>query len=187
MSEFSFGQMLESAKEAGGAGDWPPKGTYDVVITAATTKRSSSGKLSISLRGRVEGGPHDGAGTWSNQYLSPESPAALDIWFRTFESLGVPRNTWSAFGNDLDRAGASVCEMVKGAKCKQTVDFEQYQGQPQPRVKSISRRTGAPQVGPGLPGAAPVVAPPAPVAVPVLVPMPAQEPVHAVSVARPTF
>ena len=176
MTEFSFSQMLDAAKESGGAGDWPPAGaTYDIVITSATQKNSSSGKLGIVLRGRVEGGPHDGCGVWSNQYLSPDSPAALDIWFRTFEALGVERSWWSQFGKDVDRAAAMVCDKIKGAKCRMSVGTEVYEGEARPRVKSITRRTGT--------AAAPKPSTPSVPAVPTVMPDVTTVP----SIPRPTF
>lgn len=160
MSEFTFGQLVESAKEAGGTGDAPPPGDYTGTVVAANTGKSNGGKLKIGLKLRVDGGPHGGAGIWANQYLSPDSPTALDIFFRTFEALDVPRNWWAQFGSNVDQAGAAVVEAVKGKTVKFTVKDEPYMGESKMVVGRISRAAGNP-LAPGVPAAP--TAPAAPV------------------------
>lgn len=161
-NEFTFGALVESAKEAGGTGDAPPPGEYVGTVVTANTGRSNGGKLKVGIKLRVDGGPHDGAGIWANQYLSPDSPTALDIFFRTFEAMDVPRNWWAQFGSNVDQAGAAVVEAVKGKTVKFTVKDEPYQGQPKMVVGRISRAAGNP-LTPATPG---VPTPPVPAAAP---------------------
>ena len=171
MEDYTFGDLINSAKEAGGTSDAPPAGNYQGAVVSANTGKSNSGKLKIGLKLRVEGGAHDGAGIWSNQYLSPESPAAVDIFFRTFEALGIPRNWWAQFGSNLDAAGAAVVDFVKGAKCSFTVKQGSYNGNPQMEVSRISKPSGV-----AAPGAVQAPAAPAAVAAPAA-PVPPAPPV----------
>ncbi len=170
MGEFTFQQLIDGAKEAGGTSDAPPVGEYAGTVVSCNSGRSNGGKLKVGVKLRVDGGPHDGAGIWANQYLSPESPAAVDIFFRTFEALGVARNWWAQFGGNFDQAGAAIGEFVKGKTCKFTVKDEPYQGNPKMVVSRISKAPGASGILlPGVPSspatAAPAVTPPAPPAV----------------------
>ena len=154
MAEFTFGQMLDQAGQAAAESG----ATSDVVVAAGThvgtivftnSKRSSRGKLTVGAKFRVDSeGPSKGGGVWMNQYLSPESPAALDIWFRTFETLGVPRTHWASFGADLDAAGADVATRIKGVQAQITVEID---GQYGPRIKSV-RPVGQGAAAPGVPG-----------------------------------
>jgi hypothetical protein len=157
MAEFSFDQMLESAKEAGGTSDVElPNGEYLGVVVAANSKvASNSQKHQIGLKFRVEGGQYDGGGIWTNQTLSPESPAALDIWFRTFEALGIPRNWWAQYGSNFQMACAAAAEQIKGAHAKFTVKTgAPYKGVTKQEVGYIKAVPGA---ATGLPGAAGIV------------------------------
>lgn len=162
MSEFTFGQLIENAKAAGGTGDAPPPGEYVGTVVSANTGKSNAGKLKIGIKLRVDGGPHDGAGIWANQYLSPDSPTALDIFFRTFEALDVPRNWWAQFGSHVDQAGAAVVELIKGKTVKFTVKDEPYNGQSRMVVGRISRAAGVPQPGVPAQTAPPMAAAPVP-------------------------
>ena len=158
MAEFTFGQMLESAgtaaSESGSTSDVDvTAGTYVGTIVFTNSKRSSSGKLSVGAKFRVDTeGPCKGGGVWMNQYLSPESPKALNIWFETFEKLGIARAHWGSFGADLDAAGADVATRIKGVQAQITVEID---GQYGPKVKSIRAvpaggapaATGAPFAG----------------------------------------
>lgn len=143
MAEFTFGQMIDTAKDAGGGTDdvEVKPGDYEATLVSTNSKIGANGKLSIGLRFRVDSeGESKGGGVWANQYLSPESPAALDIWFRTFAALGVPREHWGQFGSDLASAGADVATRVKGARARISVEID---GQYGPKVKRIKPLGGS--------------------------------------------
>lgn len=162
MGEFTFGQMLDdagkAAAESGATSDVVVgPGTYVGTIVFTNSKRSGGNKLSVGAKFRIDTeGPAKGGGVWMNQYLSPESPAALDIWFRTFEVLGIPRTHWASFGADLDAAGADVATRIKGVTAQITVEEDGTYG---PKIKSV-KPAGGGAAAPGVPG------PPAPSTVP---------------------
>ena len=118
MAEYTFADLLQSAKEApqtSFAPDLDAPGTYTAEVTTATHKLTTNGKLQVGIRFKVQGGPKDGHAIWANQTLSPESPAALDIFFRTFEALGIPRDAWAKYGANVEQAGEAVANAITGA------------------------------------------------------------------------
>lgn len=126
MAEFSFGDLLAAAAEAPQTSFGPEldaAGRYRADVVAANSKISSKGKLQFGLKFKVVGGPKDGSSIWSNQTLSPESPAALDIFFRTFEALGIPRDGWAKYGSNLEAAGEAAANAVIGAPAEINVQM----------------------------------------------------------------
>jgi hypothetical protein len=199
--EFTFGALIESAKEAGGTADAPPPGEYVGVVVAGNSGKSNKGKLKMGYKLRVEGGAHDGSGIWGNQYLSPESPTAVDIFFRTFEAFGIPRNWWAQYGAEVDMAGAAAAEFIKGKRVKFTVKDEPYQGQSKMVVSRVSTYTGpapaaaapsVPQIpaqaaAPAAPAAPAFTPPAAPAAPPAPPAAPAAPPAPTVQAPKPPF
>lgn len=144
MAEYTFAQMLGDASDAPETSSTNrdivvPDGTYEGTIVVTNAKLNTKGKLVVGLKFRVDTeGPAKGGGVWANQYLSPESPVALNIFFETFEALGVPRSHWGQFGADLERAGADVATRVKGVKAQIKVEAD---GQYGPKVKYVNKLT----------------------------------------------
>lgn len=164
----SFQDMLDQARAAGATTDAPPPGQYMAVVVSAAAKRSKKDKVEIGFKLRVTEGAHKDAGIWGNQYLSPESPVALDIWFRTFDALGLPMEWWTQFGANMDQAAAAAAEHIKGVACQITVANEEYpkgSGSFSAKVKRVSKLV------PGQ-GAAPASSVPAAPAAPAAAPAP---------------
>lgn len=169
MAEFTFGQMLESAgtaaAESGSTADIDvTPGTYTATIVFTNSKRTGTGKLSVGAKFRIDTeGPCKGGGVWMNQYLSPDSPKALDIWFRTFETLGIPRAHWGSFGSDLDAAGADVATRIKGVTAQVIVEIDGTFGA---KVKAVRPAPVAGAATPAAPASAPWGGAPAATAAP---------------------
>ena len=126
MAEFSFGDLLAAAAEAPQTSFGPEldaPGRYRAEVAASNSKISSKGKLQFGIKFKVVGGPKDGHAIWSNQTLSPESPAALDIFFRTFEALGIPRDAWAKYGSNLEAAGEAAANAIIGAPAEINVQM----------------------------------------------------------------
>jgi hypothetical protein len=146
MAEFTFGNLIESAAEAGyGPDEILTPGTYEADVVLANAKRSSSGKAGWGVKFKVVGGPHDGAGVWNNFYLSPESPAALSIFFRDLASLGVT----SEFLNGLNPENDTDCEKIAeaisdaGRAVKIKVKTGEWNGEAKNEVDRISKSNRA--------------------------------------------
>ncbi|GAA2141740.1 hypothetical protein GCM10009760_26230 [Kitasatospora kazusensis] len=165
MSEHSFSDLLNAAGAAAGTTDeLLPGGEYDAEVIAANYKITDKGKLQIGIKYKVTSGPHAGVGTWANQTLSPESPTALDIFFRAFEALGLERSGWAQFGANLAGAGEAVAEKIKGANCRIKVAVETWQNEQRNRVERVTKAapTAPAAVPSGLPAPRIAAFPPPP-------------------------
>ena len=80
MSTLNWGDLIKEAGESGNY-DPLPDGDYDVVVVEATHKMTQSGKTMFSVKAQVEGGAHNKRLVWDNLVVSPDSPAALGIFF----------------------------------------------------------------------------------------------------------
>lgn len=171
MTEYTFGQMIETAKEAsdGTIDIEVPVGKYTATIVATSSGTNAGGKLYISAKFRIDDdGVAKNAGIWMRQYLSPENAVAVDIWFKTFEALGIPRASWAQFGADTGRAGADVATRIKGRRAQVTVKHEEYRGNTEAKVSGVRALSGsAPaQVAPAGEVRTTAVAAPAPAGAP---------------------
>lgn len=179
MAEFTFADLIQSAADApASAGSGPEldaAGKFRSEVVFGNHKMSSNGKLQVGLKFQVKGGPKDGSTIWANQTLSPESPAALDIFFRTFEALGISRDAWAKYGADMEAAGAAASAAVVGAVVDITVRMGKAQNGYAAKLEvkridaasaSIPTQT-APPVG-GNVGPGPAIPAPPPAAAPVV-------------------
>ncbi len=81
MSTLNWGDLIKEAGESGNY-DPLPDGDYDVLVVEATHKMTQSGKTMFSVKAQVEGGAHNKRLVWDNLVVSPDSPAALGIFFK---------------------------------------------------------------------------------------------------------
>jgi len=91
MSTLNWGDLIKEAGESGNY-DPLPDGDYDVLVVEATHKMTQSGKTMFSVKAQVEGGAHNKRLVWDNLVVSPDSPAALGIFFKKMHALGVPNS-----------------------------------------------------------------------------------------------
>lgn len=185
MSGFSFSDLQKVAKDAGFS--LVPDGEYEAGIHAAVSKQTSNGKDMLKLTWKIAQGPTKGT-VWSNMVISPESGAALSIFFRQMKALGLG-DEYFAGNPSLEQ----VAKALVGRRAKITVATQQWNGQDRNAVTGIAPSTGgsngAPMVGgngsagvPNIP-AAPAVSP-TPDSASAPTPAPAQVPAPSTQMAQ---
>lgn len=98
-----------------------PDGSYSTEIVDANVTATQAGKPMLNLTHRVTSGSMAGASVVQRQVLSPESPQALQIFFRSLKSLGVPEAAYKG-GKSLEEIAKSLI----GKKCAVTVKTDDY-------------------------------------------------------------
>lgn len=139
---FKFGDLINSAAEAGyGPDEILTPNTYEADVVLANFKRSSGGKFGLGVKFKVVGGPHDGAGVWNNLYLSPESPAAMSIFFRDLATLGVSSDFLAGLDPENDTDGERVADEIsnQGRAVKIKVKTGEWNGEAKNEVDRISK------------------------------------------------
>ena len=81
MSSLNWGDLVKDAGETGSY-EPLPDGDYDLVVQEAVAKTSQSGKTMFALKAQVQNGAHAKRLVWDNLVVTPESPAALGMFFR---------------------------------------------------------------------------------------------------------
>ena len=162
MSEIDWSALQKEAASAGVL----PDGSYDVIITEATSSPSSTGKPMIKVKFRVTAGPHKDKPIWNQFVVSPESPIALRIFFSHMAALGLD-SSFFASQPSMDVVAKNLVNRAATIE----LGTRQWQGQDRNEVKSISTSAAGGPVAPGVvtgppvPGASPMT-PPAPMATP---------------------
>lgn len=154
-------------KEHGEGSEPLPDSEYDFTISSTEAKKTQNGKDMFNCQCRVEGGPFNGRVVWHRFVVSPESSAAMEIFFRQMTALGLGKEFWLR-----GPSAEQVAEALKSRKFRGTTSIREYQGVESNEIKSIkparSAGAGAGAYPPPPPGAyppppAPVAAAPAPV------------------------
>ncbi len=144
METFSFGQAIsaanEAAKESGGAirDDivvTPGKYVAEIVYSAHKSVKNDT-VHGVNMKFKiVKALPHNKTpgnpasvegGVWGTQLLWTHSPAAMNVFFRTFASLGLAQEWWNQFGADQKRAMATAATQVKGKQVVILVKSDDY-------------------------------------------------------------
>lgn len=141
-----------------------PAGNYDLVVIEAGTGRSSGGKDAYEIKCEVESGPYKGRKVFNTFYVSPESPAAMQIFFRQMNAIGLPPDFWMSNPSD-----ETIIANLTNKRLIGTLNIEEYNGTKRNKVKNVSApRPGGPvQAGPAVPGLPVGVTPPRPSVSPV--------------------
>jgi hypothetical protein len=159
-----------------------PKDWYEVVVDSAERKTASTGSEMISVKLKVDAGPHAGRMLFTNFVLSPDSGFALSLFFRNMAALGITDEYFgqlSASGMDVQASLTSIAQVIVGRRARVEVGVRQWQGQDRNEVTNMqAASTGAggvpggsgpitgPQAsfagGPPVPPATPPVPPSAP-------------------------
>jgi hypothetical protein len=181
--------MYDEAGEA--SGPLTPS-DYDFVIQDANYKPTSTGKDMFVIKAVVESGPSKNKAVWHNFVVSPESPAAMEVFFRQMNVLGMGKDFWRR-----DPTNEQIVNGLKGRRFCGSVEVRPYNGVDRNDIKVIKPPKGAaggstPPPPPPPPAPAPVAAatpppppapaPPAPAPAPVAeapAPVPAPEPAPA--------
>jgi hypothetical protein len=119
--QLKWSEWLAASDEAGFS--TIPAGEYDLYVDQATAKQSSSGKDMISVRFKVETGPHEGASTFTNFVISPESPVALNFLIRKLAALGLDREYLSK-NPSLEK----IASDMEHRRCRGKVTVREFNG-----------------------------------------------------------
>lgn len=150
----TWDELLNDAGDAGKAFEPLPDGTYDFVITESKHVTSAKGKDGYNITAKVESGPYKNRNVFNTFYISPDSPAALGIFFRQMSSIGLDANFFKSSPTNEQIVSALVGKHFRG-----TVDTDEYQGKkrnqftgvekanPQVVAASASAASGAPDMG----------------------------------------
>ena len=90
MSTLNWGDLVKEAGDVGGF-DPLPDGDYDLTIVEAQAKATQTGKTMFAIKAQVQTGAHAKRLVWDNLVVSTDNPAALGIFFRKMNSLGLGR------------------------------------------------------------------------------------------------
>jgi hypothetical protein len=172
MSSLNWSDLV---KEAGETSSYEPlpDGDYALKVIEATAKVSQSGKTMFAITTEVQGGPHAKRRVWDNLVVSPDSAAALGIFFKKMEALGLPRSYF-----DQNPTNAQIEAAIRDRVFRGRVGSRVWQGAKKNEIKDYF-----PAV---VDGVAPA-ATPAPAAAPVYASAPAPAPAAPVSSADAPF
>lgn len=168
MSTLNWGDLIKEAGESGNY-DPLPDGDYDVVVVEATHKMTQSGKTMFSVKAQVEGGAHNKRLVWDNLVVSPDSPAALGIFFKKMHALGVPRDY---FLQQPAPTNAQIEQIISGKRFRAQVGSRTWNGAKKNEIKNYYPNTAQTSAA----SATAVAAAPAPAPSPAPAPAPAAAP-----------
>lgn len=157
-----------------------PAGPYDVFVEGAEATSTKTGKVMFKIRLKIYGGPYDGKTIFTNQTVSPESPAALGMFFRFMEAFGI--DVVTQFPGDPESTKHAIAAALVGRYANVTVAIKTDDYGTKNEVKSAKPYGGVAAAVPAAP-AAPV--PPAPPAAPVPPAAPPAPPAPAAAPAPP--
>ena len=110
-----------------------PDGTYDFVIEKAEHRTSQKGKDGYNITAIVETGPYKKRKVFETFWISPESNAAMGIFFRQMGNLGLGNAFWDQEPDDNDIVAALASKRFQG-----TVTTEEYQGKKNNRINGVN-------------------------------------------------
>lgn len=183
MSSLNWSDLV---KEAGETSSYEPlpDGDYALKVIEATAKVSQSGKTMFAITTEVQGGPHAKRRVWDNLVVSPDSAAALGIFFKKMEALGLPRSYF-----DQNPTNAQIEAAIRDRVFRGRVGSRVWQGNKKNEIKDYFPAV-VDGVAPAATAATPFAAPapaPAPAAAPVYASAPAPAPAAPVSSADAPF
>ena len=117
MSTLNWSDLIKEAGETG-TYDALPDGDYDLVVLEATAKVSQSGKTMFAVKAQVEGGAHNKRLVWDNLVVSPDSQAALGIFFKKMHALGLPKEY---FMQQPQPSNAQIEQIIVGRRFRAQV------------------------------------------------------------------
>ena len=139
MSTLNWSDLIKEAGETG-TYDALPDGDYDLVVLEATAKVSQSGKTMFAIKTQVEGGAHNKRLVWDNLVVSPDSQAALGIFFKKMHALGLPREY---FMQQPQPTNAQIEQALVGRKFRGQIGSRTYNGNKKNEIKNYYPAKGA--------------------------------------------
>lgn len=147
--------MLKDSESENKSFDPMPDGTYDFFIEAAEHRVSSTQKDGYNITAVVENGPYKNRKVFNTFYISPDSPAALGIFFRQMRDLGLDNSFWAS-----EPSHDQIVAALKGKRFAGTVNTEEYNGKKNNRIQGVAKARGAaPVADSGVPSISEVESP----------------------------
>lgn len=148
--------FADLAKEAEGAFEPVPVGTYECIVNSAQMKTASTGKLMYALTYKIQDGPHAGRIFYNNVTISPENPKAMRMFFKNMLAMGITQDFWAT-----NPQPGSVCGMLEGAPVIVTIAHREWAGEMQEDVKRLTKSANVRTTLPGSNGSIPNIPAPA--------------------------
>jgi hypothetical protein len=182
MSSLNWGDLVKDAGEVGGNYEPLPDGDYDLQIIEATAKVAQSGKTMFAVKAQVTAGAHAKRLVWDNLVVTPDSPAALGMFFRKMTALGLGREFFSS-----NPSNAQIEAALQNRTFRAQIGSRTWNGSKKNEIKMYYVATAPAATTAAAPAAAaPAPAPaPAPAAAPVAAPAPVAAEVPAAPPAPP--
>ena len=180
MSSLNWGDLVKDAGDIGGGNfEPPPDGDYDLIVIEATAKVAQSGKTMFAITAQVTGGAHAKRRVWDNLVVTPDSPAALGMFFRKMAALGLGREYFATAPSN-----AAIEAALQNRTFRAQIGSRTWNGSKKNEIKMYYTATAS--AAAPVAAAAPAPAPaPAPAAAPVAAAAPAPAPAPAASVPAP--
>ena len=125
-------------EEAGDSVSVLPVADYEFVITETKYKPTSTGKDMFTIKAVVESGPNKNKAVWQNFVVSPESQAAMEVFFRQMNVLGLGKDFWRRNPSNDD-----IIAGLKGRRFVGGVVISPYNGVDRNEIKAIKPPKGA--------------------------------------------
>lgn len=110
-----------------------PDGTYDFFVEKAEHRKSQKGKDGYNITAVVETGPYKKRKVFETFWISPESNAAMGIFFRQMGNLGLGNAFWDSEPDDND-----IVNALQGKRFQGTVTTEEYQNKKNNRINGVN-------------------------------------------------
>lgn len=166
MSTLNWSELIKEAADSGSVSlEALPDGDYELKVLESEAKQSQSGKTMFAIKCQVQGGASANRLVWDNLVVSPDNAAALGIFFRKMNALGL---TQEAFF-DKNPTNPQIEQAMVGRTFRGQIGSRVYNGQKRNEIKNYyaSSAAAAPVQAAAPPAAAPAPAPaPAPSSAP---------------------
>ncbi len=165
MSTLNWGDLVKDAGEVGSY-EPLPDGDYDLQVLEAIAKVAQSGKTMFAIKAQVTAGAHAKRFVWDNLVVTPDSPAALGMFFRKMTALGLGREFFAS-----NPTNAQIEAALKNRTFRAQVGSRTWNGSKKNEIKmyftaaaanTTNTATVAPAPAPAAATAAAPAAPPAP-------------------------
>jgi hypothetical protein len=177
MSTLNWGDLVKDAGDVGGNYEPLPDGDYELQIIEATAKVAQSGKTMFAVKAQVTAGAHAKRLVWDNLVVTPDSPAALGMFFRKMTALGLGREFFAS-----NPSNAQIEAALQNRSFRAQVGSRTWNGSKKNEIKMYYvATTGAT----GTTAAAAAAPAPAPAPAPAAAPAPAPAVAPAVAVDAP--
>jgi pyruvate/2-oxoglutarate dehydrogenase complex dihydrolipoamide acyltransferase (E2) component len=173
MSSLNWGDLVKDAGEVGSY-EPLPDGDYDLQIVEAIAKVAQSGKTMFAVKAQVQGGAHNKRLVWDNLVVTPDSPAALGMFFRKMAAVGLNREFFAT-----NPSNAQIEAALQNRSFRAQVGSRTWNGSKKNEIKMyyVSNQAAPAATTAAAPAPAPAPAPAA--AAPAPAPAPAAAPAEA--------